>query len=251
MKHALITTLNKKLYDSYAHRLIDSYIETKQLIPMFIFVEDNIKNYPNLSEKITYIQLIEKEIQLKNFVERNKNRLINNFFEDAVRFSYKVFAQSAAREYAEKIYYVDSDSVFIKQIPMSWYEECLPDNTFLSFYDRPKQYTETGFLAFNSKNKLCDAFFEIYKEYYIQDTVYTIFRMNKPFWTDCHTLDETRKCFLNNKDYIEKKLGDGNSSHIMARDKFINPYIDHRKGNRKKQIHSPEWLLHRSKHGER
>jgi hypothetical protein len=27
----------------------------------------------------------------------------------------------------------------------------------------------------------------------------------------------------------------------MARDKFLNPYIDHRKGPRKQKQHSPEW----------
>jgi len=31
----------------------------------------------------------------------------------------------------------------------------------------------------------------------------------------------------------------------MARDKFINSYIDHRKGPRKAQEHSPEWLQRR------
>jgi hypothetical protein len=28
----------------------------------------------------------------------------------------------------------------------------------------------------------------------------------------------------------------------MARDKFINPYLDHRKGPRKQKQHSPEWV---------
>ena len=144
------------------------------------------------------------------------------------------------------LYYVDSDSVFIKQIPMEWFEECLPDGTFLSFYDRTHQYTETGFLAFNSENDICNSFFEMYKGYYTHDTVYNIYRSGsngkqKPFWTDCHTLDGTREAFKNNKQYIEKKLGDGGSAHIMARDNFINPYIDHRKGNRKHKQNSPEW----------
>jgi hypothetical protein len=31
----------------------------------------------------------------------------------------------------------------------------------------------------------------------------------------------------------------------MARDKFLNPYLDHRKGNRKQKQHSPEWSVNK------
>lgn len=245
--YIFITTYNKKLFDSYASKLVRTYHHTEQQIPLYVFVEDDIKQYDQV-KNVTYLNLFELEPQLKQFKERNKSRPVNNFFEDAIRFSYKVFTQSAARKYGKKIYYVDSDSVFIKQIPMEWFDECLPDGVFLSFYDRPQQYTETGFLAFNSTNKICDTFFEIYRNYYIFDTVYNIYRAGangkeKPFWTDCHTLDGTREAFKGNKDYSEKKLGDGRSAHIMARDIFINPYIDHKKGRRKTQSNSPEWLI--------
>ena len=43
-------------------------------------------------------------------------------------------------------------------------------------------------------------------------------------------------------DYYEKKLGDGGTGHIMARCNLIHDYLDHRKGKRKSQKHSPEWL---------
>ena len=43
-------------------------------------------------------------------------------------------------------------------------------------------------------------------------------------------------------DYYEKKLGDGGTGHIMARCNLIHDYLDHRKGKRKSQRHSPEWL---------
>lgn len=245
LKHIFITTYNKRLYDNYAKRLIETYQQTNQQIPLYVFVEDDVNTHENF-KNVKYFNLFDLEKDLINFVNRNKNKPVSNFFEDAVRFSYKVFAQSAARQFAEKIYYVDSDSVFIKQIPINWFEECIPNDTFLSFYDRPQQYTETGFLAFNSENNICDSFFEIYKDYYIHDTVYNIYRSGpdkkrKPFWTDCHTLDGTREVFKGNKQYIEKKLGDGGIGHIMARDNFINSYIDHRKGNRKNKQNSPEW----------
>ena len=230
-----VTTFNKKLYDEYAKNLVDTFVKTKQVLPLYIFVEDDI-NYFKKIDGITYLNLFEEEPELKKFVERNKSEKSKSFTLDAVRFSYKVFAQNAARKYGKKIYYVDSDCVFEEQIPKNWYDECLPDDVFLSFYDRPNQYTETGFVAFNENKLISKEFFNHYINYYEEDKV---FELNG--YTDCHTLDATRKYFEKNTNYKEKKLGDGGHGHIMARDNFINPYIDHRKGKRKHKQNSPEW----------
>ena len=238
------TTFNKRLYDDYAHQLIDSYVATNQKPHMYVFVEDNPNLYPKV-DRVHYYNLFDFEPDCKDFVQRNKHRTANNFYEEAVRFSYKVFAQSAARGWGTKIYYVDSDCKFMDTIHDSWYQNCLPDLTFLSFYHRPSQYTETGFVAFNNRSRVVDDFFREYKKWYITDKVYTIKKLGKNFWTDCHTLDGTRQMFKDDPRYSEKPLGDGRNGHIMARDTFINPYIDHRKGQRKKQANSPEWRRNR------
>ena len=236
MDKVFVTTFNKKLYKSYAHKLIETYIETKQETPLIVYVEDDINYYPK-NNNITYNNLFNDEPECKNFVERNKHRPVNEFYKDAVRFCYKVFAQNAGRKYGKQIYYVDSDCVFMNKIPTEWFNQILPSDKFLAFYDRPKQYTETGFLAFDNTKEYSDDFFKKYCEWYIKDRVY-----NLSAFTDCHTLDATRKYIKqNNIKYKEQPLGDGQSGHIMARDKNLNPYIDHRKGNRKQDEHSPEW----------
>ncbi len=234
-----VTTFNKKLYDEYAKNLVDTFVKTKQVLPLYIFVEDDI-NYFKKIDGITYLNLFEEEPELKKFVERNKLKESKSFTFDAVRFSYKVFAQNTARKYGKKIYYVDSDCVFVKQIPNNWYDECLPDDVFISFYDRPNQYTETGFVAFNENKLIAKEFFNHYINYYKEDTIY---KLNA--YTDCHTLDATRRYFEKDTHYKEKKLGDGAVGHIMARDKFLNPYLDHRKGPRKQKQHSPEWSVNK------
>lgn len=239
LKHIFTTTYNKRLYDNYAKRLIETYQQTNQQIPLYVFVEDDI-NYFKKIDGITYLNLFEEEPELKKFVERNKSTESKPFTFDAVRFSYKVFAQNAARKYGKKIYYVDSDCVFVKQIPNNWYDECLPDDIFISFYDRPNQYTETGFVAFNENKLIAKEFFSHYINYYKEDTIY---KLNG--YTDCHTLDATRRYFEKDTHYKEKKLGDGGGGHIMARDKFLSPYLDHRKGTRKQKQHSPEWSVNK------
>ena len=230
-----VTTFNRKLYDDYAKNLINTYLETKQTIPLYVFVEGDL-DYFKKSENIHYINLFEQEPELVKFIDRNKNKEVTSFRFDAVRFSYKVFAQNAARKYGQKIFYIDADCVFAKQMPIKWFDECLPDDKFVSFYDRPKQYTETGFVAFNENKIISKAFFNHYLNYYKEDTIFDL-----KVLTDCDTFDATRKHFKEDIHYTEKKLGDGNVGHIMARDKFLNPYIDHRKGLRKQKQHSPEW----------
>ena len=239
-----VTTFNKRLYDDYAHQLIDSYKATNQKPHMLVFVEDSPSLYPKV-DKVKYENIYDFEPDLKDFIQRNKHRVANNFYEQAIRFSYKVFAQSAARAWADKIFYVDSDCKFMDTIPRLWWQQCLPMLTFLSFYHRPSQYTETGFVAFNTSSLVANEFFLAYKNWYVTDKVYSINKLGKNFWTDCHTLDGTRQMFKNDPRYSEKPLGDGGNGHIMARDTFINPYIDHRKGKRKYQPNSPEWRRNR------
>ena len=235
IKKAIITTFNKRLFDEYAHQMIDTYMETNQSVPLFVYVEDDPNTYPEY-QNVTFKSLYKVEPECEKFKQRNEGREVKSFLFDAVRFNYKVFAQVAASKLAEKVYYVDSDSVFNQKIPEVWYDQCLPDDVFISFYHRPQQFTETGFVAFNNTLPVAEKFYEEYKGHYVNDTVY-----NLESWTDCHTLDNTRLKLNFAYTYKEKHLGDGASGHIMARDKFINPYIDHRKGPRKKQEHSPEW----------
>jgi len=238
-KKAIITTFNKRLFDEYAHQMIRTYIDTQQDVPLYVYVEDDPSQYPAY-ENVTFKSLFKAEPECEKFVKRNEGREVVDFLKDAVRFNYKVFAQTAAHKLAEKIYYVDSDSVFMQKIPEQWYEQCLPDDVFISFYHRQKQFTETGFVAFNNMIPIADKFYQMYKGLYVNDTVYHLQN-----YTDCHTLDNTRLNLLDEDTYKEKHLGDGENGHIMARDKFINPYLDHRKGPRKAQANSPEWKRNR------
>ena len=60
------------------------------------------------------------------FVERNKKKSQKeseiSYLLDAVRFSYKVFAQSDARKYADQFFFIDADTEFLKKILQSWYQ---------------------------------------------------------------------------------------------------------------------------------
>jgi hypothetical protein len=128
--------------------------------------------------------------------------------------------------------WLDADNIFIKQIPDNFMDTFIPGNTFTTFYGR-SHYTECGVLGFNCTLDISKTFFETYINHYIKDTIWNM--ENK---TDCHAFDRTRSIVK----VKERNKGDGQGGHVIARDKEINPYIDHKKGKRKYKPNSPEWV---------
>ena len=246
MKKIFVTTFNHKLYNKYAKQLIESYILTNQEIDLYCYVEDDITLYPK-HNNIFYLNLYNEQPQSLKFIERNLKKSLEeskiSYLLDASRFSYKVFAQSDARKYADQFFFIDADTEFLNRIPQNWFTQCLPENVLISIYDRLGYYTEAGFVGFNTlplnkKNqKLLDIFFLQYTGYYIYDLIYSL-----PAFTDCHALDATRSRFLllkhytdDHANYEEKRLGnwvDSNELDVMSHDRFINEFITHKKGNK-------------------
>ena len=107
MKKIFVTTFNHKLYNKYAKQLIESYILTNQEIDLYCYVEDDITLYPK-HNNIFYLNLYNEQPQSLKFIERNIKKSLEeskiSYLLDACRFSYKVFAQSDARKYADQFF---------------------------------------------------------------------------------------------------------------------------------------------------
>ena len=229
-----ITSFNKKLYNEYAHQFIDTYIKTKQTIKVKCYVESDevFINHPNFK----FINIYSAMPQTKEFLDRSKDRPpAESFMVDARRFCFKVFAQYHASKQKEKFMWLDADNIFNKQIPTDWFNKFIPDNVFCSYYGR-KRYSELGVLGFNCKDEDSDKFFDVYLKHYTEDRIW-----NMQYKTDCHAFDNT----INMIRPKEIRRGNGDQSHVIAIDSFINPYLDHKKGKRKAMAHSPEWEIHR------
>jgi len=234
-----LTTFNKRLYDEYAKNLIDTYLETKQSVPLVCFVEEEDTSIYPEEDNIYYYNLFEKAPSIKKFIERNKSRKVEKYIYDGVRFSYKVYAQYAGRTLGKKQFFIDADCVFRKQIPKQWYDDFIGECDF-SYYPRPSYYSETGFIAFNCESKLVQDFFESYVGAYDTDEIYNTRSQN-----DSVVFDIILEKYPNR---TEKLHGPGDNldlhyhRHVMARCPVLSPYVDHKKGNRKIQKQSPELL---------
>ena len=234
----IVTSFNKKLFDEYAWKFIDSYLDKEIKIPLHIYVEDG--EYPSyVGRNITFHNLFEEDPECKAFVHRNRSRQPTNYMKDGVRFCYKVFAQYQGSKLGDKMLWIDADSVFLNYIDEEWISNVL-GGKFVAFFDRPGMYTECGFMAYDLTKPCSPAFFEQFRNMYITDAIYKL-----PDHTDCHAFDYVRNMCKRLEGYSEKPLGQYKKHrklHVMALDPFMSQYIDHRKGNRKQKDKSPELL---------
>jgi hypothetical protein len=240
MNNFFLTTFNKRLYNEYAKDFIKTYLDTKQTIPLVCYVEeDDFSIYPQ-HKNIKYFNIFEEVPEIKSFIKRNENKPVKTYMYDGVRFCYKVYAQYAGRNLGKRQFFVDADCVFMKQIPEEWYDNFIGECDF-SYYPRPSMYSETGFVVFNCESKLVQKFFDRYIESYNTDEIYSMKTQN-----DSVVFDNILKEFPQRTETLHG-AGDNLETHrygrhVMARCPVLSPYVDHRKGNRKKQKNSPELL---------
>ena len=234
----IVTSFNKKLFDEYAWKFIDSYIENEIEIPLHIYVEDG--EYPSYKgHDITFHNIFEEEPECRAFVHRNRHRQPTSYLQDGVRFCYKVFAQCQASKLGGEMLWIDADSVFLNKIDEEWVSHVL-DYNFVAFFDRPGMYTECGFMAYDLTKPCSNTFFDKFKNMYVSDSIYNLKECH-----DSYIFDQVRAMCKEEEGYSERYLGQYTKHkklHVMALDPFMSKYIDHRKGNRKSMKKSPELL---------
>ena len=229
------TTFNSRLYEEYAHNFLNTYLKTNQEIPVICYVDDEY-DYPK-HKNISYIKLHEAMPQILDFKNRHKDIILDlkyeafsdeEFLQNAVRFSHKVFAQVHSSYSKKKFMYVDADNIFRDKITEKFIDNFIPNDVVVTCYGRPN-YVETGIIGFNANlNETSKIFFDKYLSYYTEDKIF-----KSKFKTDSQALDGTRREMKNINGYKEIDRGDGLDGHVIFRDKFMLKYLDHRKGKRK------------------
>ena len=218
MKLLSVTTYNNKLYKEYAHRFESTY---NWDFPYTVYNEDD--------------GMMDTIPDCKAFVERNKNRFdnkdfIKDYWQDGVRFCYKVYAYTHAimnYQDLDGIIGIDADSVFYKKIDEDWIKKHIHrDNCMMTYLGRPN-YSECGFLYFNMKHPDIQPYANRMKSLYDTDGIYNLKEQHDSFiW------DYVRKEFENRgtKNY---DIGDGKMGHVQARS-ILGTVYDHTKGPRRK-----------------
>ena len=218
MKLLSVTTYNNKLYKEYAHRFESTY---NWDFPYTVYNEDD--------------GMMDTIPDCKAFVERNKNRFdnkdfIKDYWQDGVRFCYKVYAYTHAimnYQDLDGIIGIDADSVFYKKIDEDWIKKHIHrDNCMMTYLGRPN-YSECGFLYFNMKHPDIQPYANRMKSLYDTDGIYNLKEQHDSFIWD-YVRKEFEKRGTKNYD-----IGDGKMGHVQARS-ILGTVYDHTKGPRRK-----------------
>ena len=129
MKIAIVTSLNRKLYEYYAHRFyktynwpFDCYIYHEGWIPEIdpernIFHRDIHDTNPTLKD---FIKRNETRNEFSTIKGTDNSKIVYglDFLKDAIRFSYKVFAKThlMLEGNYDYVFWADADIVFKKPI---------------------------------------------------------------------------------------------------------------------------------------
>ena len=222
MKFMVVSTWNKKLYKEYAHRFLDTY---NWPFPLLVYNEDG---YDLLG-----LDLFKKVPECLEFVNRNKNRPVQNYRYDGVRFCYKTYSYTHAilNMKCDGLIYMDADSIFHVPIDEKWIKEHIHRNDcMMSYLGRVDFYSETGFLYFNLNHPYIEKYALEMKRMYDDDEIYTLDEQS-----DSYVCDYVRMKFENEYGVKNHNIGDKRhykDLHVQARS-ILGTVYDHLKGNRK------------------
>lgn len=158
---------------------------------------------------------------------------------DAARFANKAWAiYRGLRDYGEKCFWLDSDIVTYRPIPMEFLEILLPDDAYCCYLGRDGSrlpYTETGFLGFNGAHEAHEAFMDDFLTVYESGRIFDL-----PEWHDCYAFDDVRKKWQA-RGLIALDLNtSGEVAHPFVHS-ILGDYMDHCKGPLRKRLgRSPE-----------
>ena len=219
MKILAVTTYNNKLYKEYAHRFEKTY---NWDFPYTVYNEDD--------------GMMEAIPECKAFVERNKNKFegkdfLKDFWQDGVRFCYKVYAYTHAilnyREY-DYVIGIDADSVFYTPMTKDFIKTRLyKSECMMTYLGRGNQYSECGFLGFNMKHPEITNYANEMKYMYDSDEIYNLNEQH-----DSYVWDHVRLKFEGKKQVKNLNIGDGRGGHVQVRS-VLGKFYDHTKGQRK------------------
>ena len=243
MKIAVVTTLNKKLYEYYAHRFYSTY---NWPFDCYIYHEGWIPEIDPM-RPIIHRDIHETNPTLKDFAIRNEKRnqfstikgtdnseivYGMDFIKDAIRFSYKIYAKThlMLEGNYDYVFWIDADVMFKKTITeKEIIEKILPQDYTICFLDRPQppKYSECGFVGYNLTNNYTQRFVKELRRYYEEDLLF-----NEKQWHDSYVWDRVReKTLTGQPQYI--LTGIRKDGHVWPQSK-IGTYLAHLKGKKKK-----------------
>lgn len=239
MRVKIITSLNTKLYYKYGEKMIQSFLSKwPENYELAIYYDDDTDQIFDQLDKVNRIKTYNLNFytpELIEFVKRHKNRPDQQNPKElnlgAVRFSFKTFSiiHGTTIGDCDLAVWLDADVVTHTAIPEDFIEKLHPDGCHVSYLGRDNNYSECGFVIYNTRHPHHQEFMDVWRDLYTSDDVFKL-----PQWHDSYVFDSIRKA-------LEKKYGILNNNitpwgkdyqHVFI-NSMLGDYMDHLKGDRK------------------
>ena len=257
----VVTTFHKPGLELYGQRFLDSWAQhVHPDIKLKVYTEkctpvnpdeDSISIIPaeHVLEKLNYFKETWKSVPKANGIppENIKAKRPRDWHKkfkwDAIRFANKTYAVfDAATKADDWLVWMDADTVVHSYWDHKDFSDLLPDDKWLTYVGRGKgsqTWPECGFYGMNLKDPVCKDFLREFERVY-EDADNGIFLMEE--WHDSYVFGEIlsrmRQQHPNVLDYSEhmylKEAKTGGGSHPLINTE-LGRWIDHMKGDRKKQ----------------
>ena len=236
--------------------MVDSFIANwPKNIKLLIFLENShLLKERNVNPKIEIVDYHENIPEYYAFCKKfnHKKKFTDDFRFNAFRFAYKVYAIKKSFSYntSQNLIWLDADIKTHKKIPYIFLEKLISDKHYLSYLGRSHvktkhlNYSECGFLIFNTKHHLHSLFWKEMMHMYDDGMLFELSEWHDSFIFDHVRNKLEKKCFLKNINITDFGLVDiesKNDDHVFVLS-VLGEFMDHKKGNRKDIKWSPELL---------
>lgn len=243
MKFVAVTSFSQDGYNQYGSKMIETFLANFPLdAPLLVYSDEPLEGTIT-HPRVSYFSLAVEMPEQLEFEARHQSPICHgkfgNFYDyrfDAVKFSHKPAAISAAAKVAHSVYgaevliWFDGDIIFKKPLTEQFLDEKLPEWTHAGHFSRANNHTEAGVLMFRLTEANVRAFIEIFWKTYTTDQVFRL-----PAWTDCHVFDILASGAKQDGFLRIVNLGDDVShttQHPIVNSDWYQ-YLDHLKGARK------------------
>jgi len=257
-KYSAVTTFNQSGYDTYGHKMIQSFIKNWPVeVQLHVYTEDCVvkESAPNIivkdlhqsspalvKFKHTWKDVPKANGDVSKDPVRSKRRDAGKGFKwHAVRFAHKVYSifHCAAELDSDFLIWMDADIYCHSPISIQNIATMITPNMDLGYLGRKGKYPECGLYAMNLKSDIIKNFLKEFQRVY-DEAENGIFLMDE--WHDSYVFEQIKNKFpqMQQLDWaahlydlrprVGATLGEG---HPLINSAW-GAYLDHLKGARKK-----------------
>lgn len=240
--------MNRQYYERNGKTMLDSFKENWEC-PIRVYSEEKIDFEDSINVK--QYDLFELEPECKAFIERHKDRGDQQnpleLHRGAVRFAYKTFSvfNAVTNAPGDYVVWIDADTYTHTPFNNDIIRSLIEPDCLASYLGRENNYSECGFVIYNTQHPRFYDFISSWKMLYLDDSLF-----NLEQWHDSFVFDQVRKAYEQQGVKFKNITPEGKDYDHVFINSILGDYMDHMKGPRKNEGKSRKSDLYTKKSSE-